>query len=232
MIEQELQNSFKELMKLVKASIEAFGKYTKAKATGTTGDELAKLESAKTESRASFDKKLSKVIGDISAREGKERSRQWGFNVQLSYVMGLVNSNAFRYVEPRNAEILRLTAESYVQGHKVLGWEPEHGVNPRSVQTLAGALEKALVKAREEGDPHCVQQIIATLSGLKRHAAGLLKKKEERKPEGFSLGQALGYEKARPEMLAATTASAAPATPEPTAPEETPPANRKSRRSR
>ena len=34
MNEQELQNSLKELMKLVKASIESFGKYTKAKATG------------------------------------------------------------------------------------------------------------------------------------------------------------------------------------------------------
>jgi len=228
MNEQELQNSLKELMKLVKASIESFGKYTKAKATGVTGDELAKLESAKTASRTAFDSRLAAVIGDLNTDEGKSRSRDWGFYVQKSFIFGLVGNNAFRYVNPRQSQQLRLTAEAHVRGHKVLGWTVEHGVNPRSVQTLAGALEKALVKAREEGDPNRVQEIQSSLSELKRHAHGLLQKKVEQKRESqtgsFKLADTLGL---KPGTLAMEAASATPE-----APKETPPVSKKSRRSR
>ena len=192
MREQDLKESFKELMKLMKGSIETFGKYTKAKATGVTGDELAKLESVKTANRVAFDNRLAAVIGDVSTDEGKAKNRDWGFYVQKSFVLGLVKSNAFRYLDPRYAESLRLSAESYVAGHKVLGWTVEHGLNPRSAQTLAAALEKAGPKIREEGDPDKYQQFQAALSGLKRHAGHLLTKKVEQQKSGsFTAAQAL-----------------------------------------
>lgn len=199
MINDAQKEAMKGLMKLVKDSILTWGQYRKSKdkASTATADERTALKKVADDKRTMADNAISQFIGNITTDEGKERARQWNYFCQNCHILNLVGSQVYFYVDPKYGNMLRGTAENFLEGHKLLGWEVRFGINPRSVQDLATALDKALVKAREDCDPDKVRAYQTVLGGLKEHAKNLLKMKPTQKPaqtqqpQGQTLGDTL-----------------------------------------
>lgn len=179
-VPNSVSDVFSELIRLARTSIEAYAPYHKAtteaaKGTQTVSPEtLQQLRQTAESVRAAFDRRLNEVVG---TNDGRQRSRDWNFTVQKAYVFGMVNDNIFRYVhgDGELARDLMLKARAYLEGHRALGWTVEHGLNPRSVQTLERALVSAEKSAVESLDVNRLQPIRSALSGLRRHCDGLLK---------------------------------------------------------
>jgi hypothetical protein len=199
-----------ELLKLAKTSIATYGEYVKAEKGNppASPEVVAQLRAAAETARSAFDRRLSEVVGT-----DRQRSKDWNFAVQKAYVFGMVGDNIFRYVHGDGdlARSLMNQARAYLNGHKALGWAVEHGLNPRSVQTLERALTNAEQKAVESCDVNRLQPIRAALSELRRHCENLLKSEVRNAPPQpkqatTSLGEA---------MAAAQKATAE--TPQPTA---------------
>lgn len=138
---------------------------------------LAELGNEAAGKRKAFDTRLGAVIGDMKTDKGQEVAKSWGFFVQKSVVIGLIRPNAFLYVDPRKADSLRLSGETYVQGHNVLGKQVVHGVNPQSVQDLDTDLTKALTTAQTGVDPDKVVLLRTAQANLRKHCGHLLKMK-------------------------------------------------------
>lgn len=141
--------------------------------------ELVKLTAVADEKRKIFDARLNAVIGDMKTKVGQETAKSWGHLVQKTVVLGLgkLNANAFRYVDPRTADSLRLSAEAYVRGHNALGKTVVYGVNARSVQELDAELAKGLAAAETGLDANKVQEIRIARAELQKHCGFLLKMK-------------------------------------------------------
>lgn len=182
---QNEKTVFQGLMKLMKESIDAFSARGRAKGK-VSDEELSKLNAVAQEKRKVFDARLNATIGDMTKDEGKAVAKNWGFFVQKCFVTGLVNANAFRYMDPRTADSIRLIAEAYVQGHNALGKKVVYGVNPRSVQELDAELVKALAVAESGTDPDKIQELRIAQKDLRDHASHLLKMKVE-KSDGMNM---------------------------------------------
>lgn len=141
--------------------------------------ELVKLTAVADEKRKVFDNRLNAVIGDMKTKAGQETAKQWGHLVQKTVVLGLgkLNANAYRYVDPRTADSLRLSGEAYVRGHNALGKPVNYGVNARSVQELDADLVKGLADAEAGLDANKVQEIRIARAELQKHCGFLLKMK-------------------------------------------------------
>ncbi len=189
------------LLTLAKKSVDSFAAAVKASKGTPPADpaEVAKLEEAAKTDRAVFDAKRRETLGNPVSPEGRANSRAWNHYAQKAYVLGLVNENVFRYLDAdgRFAQMMKGTAVSYVQGHKVLGWEIRHGVNPRSVQTLRDALTRELAKAEQSVDVNRVQDLRRAKSELERNAKGLLERPVEQtsaepRTAAASIGEQVG----------------------------------------
>lgn len=145
-------------------------------------NELAKLKVVAQEKRKVFDASLNKAIGDVNTEKGKETAKQWGFLVQKTVVLGLgkLNANAYRYVDPRTADSLRISGEAYVQGHNAIGKAVNWGLNARSVQDLDAEIVKALAQAEAELNADKVLELRKAQTDLRKHCAHLLKMKVEK----------------------------------------------------
>lgn len=145
----------------------------------TSEAELVKLSVAAQEKRKVFDKALNKAIGDVNTEQGKETAKQWGFLVQKTVVLGLgkLNANAYRYVDPRSADSLRLSGEAYVQAHNALGKTVKWALNPRSAQEMDAELVKGLADAEAELNADKVLEIRKAQEDLRKHCGHLLKMK-------------------------------------------------------
>lgn len=141
--------------------------------------ELVKLTAVADEKRKVFDARQSAIIGDMKTKAGQETAKQWGHLVQKTVVLGLgkLNANAYRYVDPRTADSLRLSGEAYVRGHNALGKPVVYGVNARSVQELDADLVKGLADAEAGLDANKVQEIRIARAELQKHCGFLLKMK-------------------------------------------------------
>ena len=185
---------FQGLMKLMKESIDAFSARGRAKGK-VSAEELVKLNVTAQEKRKVFDERLNATIGNVTTEEGKAVAKNWGFFVQKCFVTGLVNANAFRYMDPRTADSIRLIAEAYVQGHNALGKKVVYGVNPRSMQELDAELVKALALAETGMDPDTIQELRIAQKDLRDHAGHLLKMKVE-KSDGMKRSAAVQHRQA------------------------------------
>lgn len=194
------------LIKLMVESIEAFGASGRVKGTikkllseasgkndrcemakieetalklNAATDELAKLNAVAQKKRKDFDTALNKAIGDVNTEQGKETAKQWGFLVQKTVVLGLgkLNANAYRYVDPRTADSLRLSGEAYVQAHNALGKTVKWALNPRSAQEMDAELVKGLATAEAELNADKVLEIRKAQEDLRKHCGHLLKMK-------------------------------------------------------
>lgn len=141
--------------------------------------ELVNLAAVADEKRKVFDARLNAVIGDMKTKAGQETAKSWGHLVQKTVVLGLgkLNANAYRYVDPRTADSLRLSGEAYVRGHNALGKTVVYGVNARSVQDLDAELVKGLAAAETGLDANKVQEIRIARAELQKHCGFLLKMK-------------------------------------------------------
>lgn len=141
--------------------------------------ELVKLTTVADEKRKVFDKRRDSAIGDMKTKAGQETAKQWGHLVQKTVVLGLgkLNANAYRYVDPRTADSLRLSGEAYVRGHNALGKTVNYGVNARSVQELDAELAKGLAAAETGLDANKVQEIRIARAELQKHCGFLLSMK-------------------------------------------------------
>ena len=198
-----------ELLKLAKTSIETYGAAVKAEKGNppASADEISGLQKIATEARAAFDRRLNEVMAVGTGEEKRQHSKDWNFAVQKAHVLGMVGDNVFRYVHGDGvlARDLMNKARAYVEGHKVLGWTVEHGVNPRSVQNLERALVAAEKTAVESLDVNRLQPIRAALSGLRRHCENLLKVEVRNAPQPTQATTSLGAELARAQEVVAET---------------------------
>lgn len=207
--------ALQELVTLAKKSIESFGAYVKVGKANPPVDpaEVAKLNETANADRATFDRKRRETLGNPTSQEGRERSRDWNHYAQKAYILGLVNDNVFRYLDAdgRVALTMRGTAVAYVRGHKALGWEIRHGVNPRSVQTLRDALTQALAKAETSNDVSRVMDLRQAKSELERNASRLLEAKVSTEPR--TAAASIGEQVEPKVATVVTTDTPAPRTP-------------------
>jgi hypothetical protein len=188
---EELEKEVTGLLKLAKTSTEAFRKYNEAQKNGVKEEELKKLEDAKALSRATFDDEYKKVIG-----EDKQKGKMWACFAQKAHVLGMIGPQIYLYVKPYElGQQFWHTAEAYIAGHKLLGWEITRRINPVSLQDLDKGLVRAEEKAVENCDVSRKEAIMKIRLDIKRHAGALLNAKiEKQKERTLTLGEKLGTE--------------------------------------